>query len=180
MSGTPHIPVELRAWAFAFLFIAFYYVLYKVTRDILLQPRSLHGKSPIFDAKHRLSDLSKFRNQHELASVILNLIEEDGAGQWPPRVSYKSWPETLQIYHDIYQDLVPSLSCPNPSLDDQCNTKRCAAFRARMREMLNERVDLTAVQELLDAAEAGNWHRFRRDHYNGFYCAVGNLRHAYR
>ncbi|EJP70461.1 15-hydroxyprostaglandin dehydrogenase (NAD(+)) [Beauveria bassiana ARSEF 2860] len=106
--------------------------------------------------------------------------EQDGAGQWPPLVVYDDWPSALQPYKSIYHEVIPQLSCSNPLLDDDTLIIRRESFRSRMRELLNERIDLREVERLLNAAEAGNWTSLRREQLNGVYCTVAVLRHAYR
>ncbi|KAM3485315.1 hypothetical protein MY8738_001322 [Beauveria namnaoensis] len=131
-------------------------------------------------ALSRLDSLRSLRGQHEVVDVLLNLIEQDGAGQWPPLVVYDDWPSALQPYKTIYHEVIPQLSSSNPLLDDDTLIRRRESFRSRMRELLNERIDLREVERLLNAAEAGNWTSLRREQLNGVYCAIAVLRHAYR
>ncbi|KAJ6079751.1 hypothetical protein N7467_009504 [Penicillium canescens] len=128
----------------------------------------------------RLDSLRSLRGQNEAVDVLLNLIEQDGAGQWPPLVVYDDWPSALQPYKDIYHEVVPQLSSSSPLLDDDTPMARRESFRSHMRELLKERIDLLEVERLLNAAEAGNWTSLRREQLNGVYCAVAVLRHAYR
>ncbi|KAJ5457278.1 hypothetical protein N7530_012552 [Penicillium desertorum] len=128
----------------------------------------------------RLDLLKSQRGQNEAVDVLLNLIEQDGAGQWPPLVVYDDWPSALQPYKDIYHEVVPQLSSSSPLLDDDTLTVRRESFRSHMRELLKERINLLEVERLLNAAEAGNWTSLRREQLNGVYCAVAVLRHAYR
>jgi hypothetical protein len=37
------------------------------------------------------------KETYEAVDVLLNLIEQDGAGQWPPLVVYDDWPSALQL-----------------------------------------------------------------------------------
>lgn len=124
--------------------------------------------------------LKGYRENHEAADVLLNLIEQDGAGEWPPRVVYDSWPAALQPYKDIYSELAPTLSCANPMIGDELLIVRRETFRSDMRERLSKRINIAEVEDLLNGAEAGNWSRIRRDQLNGVYCAIAVLRHAYR
>lgn len=128
----------------------------------------------------QLDSLRSLRGQNEAVEVLLNLIEQDGAGQWPPLVVYDDWPSALQPYKDISHEVVPQLSSSTPLLDDNTLMARRESFRSRMRELLKERIHLLEVQRLLNAAEAGNWTSLRREQLNGVYCAISVLRHAYR
>lgn len=147
-------------------------------RHIQLQSLRSSARETCFRA--RLNSLRSLRGQNEAVDVLLNLIEQDGAGQWPPLVVYDDWPSALQPYKDIYHEVVPQLSSSNPLLDDDTLMARRASFRSHMRELLKERIDLLEVERLLNAAEAGNWTSLRREQLNGVYCAVAVLRHAYR
>ena len=72
------------------------------------------------------------------------------------------------------------LPCADPLLDDESVVIRREKFRSSMRERLSTGINTKEVEELLNAAEAGNWSYIRRDQLNGIYCAVAVLRHAYR
>lgn len=117
---------------------------------------------------------------HETEVALSKLVQEDGAGCWPPRASHGDWPSVLLPYHEIYLDMVPILSSKTPSLDDDENKRRRAYFRAVMLRKLREQVNLKRVEELLLAVEANDWQNCSRAAYNGFYCCIGVLRHSYR
>lgn len=87
---------------------------------------------------------------------------------------------TLRPYKDIYLELVPLLPAAEPSLDDEVNRERRNKYRSLMRKLFTERVNITQVEEIMVAVEAGNWDVLPRDAYNGFYSCVAVCRHAYR
>ncbi|EOD50284.1 putative 15-hydroxyprostaglandin dehydrogenase (nad(+)) protein [Neofusicoccum parvum UCRNP2] len=66
------------------------------------------------------------------------------------------------------------------SLDDEVNNKLRKQFRDRMTKLLNERVDIAAVEALLSAVDAGNQSAIPRDVYNGFFSCIAMSRHAFR
>ena len=119
---------------------------------------------------------------HETAAVFTELIRKDGAGAWPPRCNYiaSSWPASLRPYMDIYHEMKALLPVAEPSLDKVENRLKIAAFRIRHGKLLDERINLTDVMSLLQAASSGRWDIFPRDVYNAFYCCVAWHRHAYR
>ena len=127
-----------------------------------------------------LKELQALAGRHETASSLLELIEKEGAGSWPPKANHDSWPIVLRPYKDIYLELVPLLPAAEPSLDDNVNHSRRNRYRSLMRKFLHERIDIDQVRYFLAAAEAGNWDEFPRDAYNGFYCCIAVCRHAYR
>lgn len=116
----------------------------------------------------------------EAASVLLELFDKDGAGAWPPRANHDSWPMALRPYKDIYLELVPLLPAAEPSPDDQVNNERRNKYRSLMGKLLQERINIAQVEQILAAVEAGKWDAFPRDAYNGFYACVAVSRHAYR
>ena len=124
--------------------------------------------------------LKALAGRHETASSLLELIEKEGAGSWPPKASHDSWPIALRPYKDIYLELIPLLPAAEPSLDDNVNHSRRNKYRSLMRELLHERIDIDQVKCFLAAAEAGKWDVFPRDAYNGFYGCIAVCRHAYR
>lgn len=118
---------------------------------------------------------------HPTEISLQNLIEVDGAGSWPPKTSYgQDWPEALRPFHDIYLELVPSLSTADLSSDDHANYKRCLDYRIRYRQMLAERVDLKQVHALLSAAENGTSNILPREAWNGLFACIALSRHAFR
>lgn len=128
----------------------------------------------------KIEDLKTLKSRHKTASTLLKLIENDGAGAWPPKANHNQWPKALQPYKEIYLELVPLLPTAEPSLDDSVNNERRDIFRSHLRKLLSERVNIPQVELLLAAAEDGNWKVFPRDAYNGFYACVAVCRHAYR
>ena len=128
----------------------------------------------------RLDGTSITKNRHETAVVLSELVEKDGAGSWPPNVDHDNWPKALQPYKDIYLELIPLLSSAAPSLDDDVNNERRDRYRSLMRKLLAERINISEVQQIMAAVEAGDWTALPRDTYNGFYCCVAVSRHAYR
>ncbi len=128
----------------------------------------------------RIEDLRVLKGRHETASILSDLFDKDGAGSWPPKANHDSWPMTLRPYKDIYLELVPLLPAAEPSLDDEVNRERRNKYRSLMRKLFTERVNITQVEEIMVAVEAGNWDVLPRDAYNGFYSCVAVCRHAYR
>ncbi|KAL8770386.1 MAG: hypothetical protein Q9194_005182 [Teloschistes cf. exilis] len=127
----------------------------------------------------KLQDLKSIKDQHEGGKVLAELIEKDGAGAWPPKANHTSWPRALQPYKKIYLELNSMLPSANPSLDDGVNEERRNNYRSSMRKLFAERVNISQVESLLTATEAGDWDVPTPDAYNGFYCAVAVCRHAY-
>ncbi|CAP96197.1 hypothetical protein PCH_Pc21g13000 [Penicillium rubens Wisconsin 54-1255] len=121
--------------------------------------RGYHNTSSDRDALRRFAGSGSLmfpsaRSQNEAVDVLLNLIEQDGAGQWPPLVVYDDWPSALQLYKDIYHEVVPQLSSSSPLLDHDTLMVRRESFRSQMRELLKELINLLEVERLLNAAEA--------------------------
>lgn len=158
---------------FFFLFLVGVILLYKRFR---LSSNSIDKIIKSSQVQH----LRTVQSCHETASALLDLIEEDGAGVWPPRCNHENWPTALRPYKSIYLELIPLFPAAKPSLDDDENAKRIARFRDLMRKMLAERIDLGKVKQVMRRVEKGDWSGFPRDGYNGFYCCVAVCRHAYR
>ena len=119
--------------------------------------------------------------RHPTMICLQELLEIDGAGKWPPRTSYgKDWPEVLRPYHDIYLELAPSLQCKELSSDDKINFARCLDYRARMTELLHNRVNLAGVEAILSAAGRANKNVLSSDAWNGFFACIASSRHAFR
>lgn len=137
-------------------------------------------------AKPRLEeiveDIKAVADCHEVASLLIALIREDGAGSWPPRANHRhfTWPDALQPYKETYLKFAPLLPQHQSSLDNEANLARITSFRHQFSTELSERVDLNRVKQLLVAAESGRWDLFPRDIYNAFYCCIAYSRHAYR
>ena len=128
----------------------------------------------------RIHELRTLKGRHQSASILVDLVDEDGAGAWPPKANHDSWPRTLRPYKDIYLELNSILSTAKPSLDNDVNHRRRNNYRTQMRRLLVDRVNVAQVEEILIAAEAGNRDVLPRDAYNGFYAYVAVCRHAYR
>lgn len=124
--------------------------------------------------------LRNLRDRHEVAAVMSKLVDEDGAGAWPPNANHDSWPMALRPYKEVYFQLISLLSAAPPSLDDDVNNERREKYRSIMRKLLMEKINIPQVVAIMAAVEAGNWDLFPRDAYNGFYCCVAVCRHAYR
>ncbi|KAF5135149.1 hypothetical protein E5D57_005793 [Metarhizium anisopliae] len=125
--------------------------------------------------------LKELAQHHETAAALLQLVDTDGAGSWPPRTTHGSdWPAALQPYHEIYLELLPLLSSADPSLDDAVSNEKRSRYRELMRKLFVARVNLAEVEGILAQAAAGNWGVCSRRAYNGFYSCIGVSRHAYR
>ncbi|KAK3337589.1 cytochrome P450 [Cercophora scortea] len=116
----------------------------------------------------------------EVAVALSQLINDDGAGSWPPRADHDNWPLALRPYKEIYLEVVPYLSEPTVSLDDSINAERQSKFRDSMRKLLAERINISEVVAILGAVEKGDWSVLSRDSYNGFYSCIAVCRHAFR
>lgn len=128
-----------------------------------------------------LRHVKALSHRHPTAAWLKTLIDEDGAGSWPPRVDHDNWPAALRPYKEIYLQAVPLLSADSPSVgDDTVNIEHRNMFRSLMRKLLAERVNTADVEHILATVEAGDWSVLPRDAYNGFYCCVAVCRHAYR
>ena len=153
---------------------------------VILTAAAAHRYCQQFRASTKLGKgiarLNRDYPKHDVVVAYLTLINEDGAGSWPPRTDYvqSSWPLALRPYHDIYHKMSPFLSASEDFLDDERNNKRRHQYRQLMRELLAESIDLRQVEELMIAAEAGRSEIFPQDVCNAFYCCIAVLRHAYR
>ena len=147
-----------------------------VSRRIRVKPAAIveMDKDSVF------KNLKTLASSHQTASSLLELLEKEGAGSWPPKADHESWPTALRPYKDIYLELAPLLPAAQPSLDDNVNHNRRNKYRSLMRGLLHEKINIDQVRSILAAAEAGNWDMFPRDAYNGFYGCVAVCRHAYR
>lgn len=135
-----------------------------------------------FDGISIQQRVRSWSSRHRTAQLLADLIDEDGAGAWPPRANhdYSTWPAPLRGYPAVYHKLEHLLSTATPSLDEQVNRDRIDSFRSEFRKQLRENVDLDQVRPWLKAGEAGRWNIFSRDTYNAFWCCVAMCRHAYR
>ncbi|KAJ8068630.1 hypothetical protein OCU04_002334 [Sclerotinia nivalis] len=100
--------------------------------------------------------LRNLRDQHEVAAVMSRLIDEDGAGAWPPNANHDSWPMALRPYKEVYFQLIPLLSAAPPSLDDDVNNERRKKYRSIMQKSLTEQVNIPQVVTIMAAVEVGN------------------------
>lgn len=140
------------------------------------------------DAPHRTTGIALARNlsaaryqtPHQLVSSFITLVNEDGAGTWPPRANHSSWPLALRPYKHVYLEMVQYLSVETPSLNDNVNRERCNSFRSLMQKLLTERINNSHVKEIMQQMESGNLDILPHDQINGFYCVVAVCRHAYR
>lgn len=142
-----------------------FFVLYSWFRKFQRRPASESGQdTPDFQ---KLQDLRALAVSYEPAYALCTLIEDDGAGTWPPKSDHDYWPLALRQYKLIYCELAPSLSAVTPSTDDAINKERRENNRSLMRKLLSERINKPRVEAVMAAAEAGNWDLFPRDAYNG-------------
>ncbi|KAI1169670.1 hypothetical protein F4777DRAFT_193630 [Nemania sp. FL0916] len=138
------------------------------------------GKLSLTEKDDKVQHLQSLAAHHEIAASLVTLINRDGAGQWPPRSSYTSWPEALQPYRRILREVLPSLAAAVPSLDDVANTERREKFRQSMENLLRSNVHLPSVIEILDEIEEDKWKHLSREALNGFFCCISLSRHAHR
>ncbi|KAM7217138.1 hypothetical protein V8F06_007537 [Rhypophila decipiens] len=120
-------------------------------------------------------------SQHPCAHSLATLVQQDGAGCWPPKTNHavSSWPAALRPYRQIWDDLSPLIPTPNSSrlLDDDANKRRIDHFRCLMRENLAMRIDIGQVMEDLEDDTPS---RLGQDTVNALYCCLAMLRHGYR
>ncbi|KAL8786293.1 MAG: hypothetical protein Q9213_002888 [Squamulea squamosa] len=128
----------------------------------------------------KYQDLRILKSQHKIAAILSDLVDKDGAGAWPPKANHDTWPAALEPYKDIYLTCVPHLPAADPSTDDDVNQERRDRYRALMRKLLHERINVAEVEKIMKAVEAGDWSVCPRDAYNAVYCCVAVCRHAYR
>lgn len=121
------------------------------------------------------------RVSHETAQALQDMVNLDGAGQWPPRATHReSWPAALHPYHDIFLELAPLLPVDHVSLDDAVNKSRIAEYRTRLQKLLEERVDITAVESVLSTPEDAERSLLFAAGWNGLFTCIAYLRHAHR
>lgn len=118
--------------------------------------------------------------QNEAAVALSKLIQYDGAGTWPPRADHVNWPPALVPYRDTYFEMVPLLSTAKASLDDHINNIIREDFRAKMRKLLKQRINIQEVEEIMAATELDGPGSLPRSALNGFYNCVAVCRHMYR
>jgi hypothetical protein len=142
--------------------------------------RSRETKDKKLNNVHRVRQLGSMKACNAVAFSLSRLVDEDGAGDWPPRVAHHDLPFCFQPYHDTYLELVPHLSTATPSLDDTANKERMANFRFSMRELLTRRINISEVESALAKVESGDYSYLSRETYNAIYCCIAVCRHAYR
>jgi len=139
----------MQTLAFFVLGILAISVIWKTVFYPLVQSRLQQPTRPntTHEKVHAIKALAE---HHEVAEVLCNLIQKDGAGSWPPNTNHThtTWPLALRAYKEIYLELAPLLPQPNPSLDDQTNIKRISEFRQRFRKLLCEQVNLVEVKQV--------------------------------
>ncbi|KAI4524944.1 hypothetical protein K525DRAFT_291229 [Schizophyllum commune Loenen D] len=151
--------------------------------------RRAEGKASRQDAEEEVltadnveAILAKY--DHPVIDRLRELIEVGGAGNWPPRATYDdTWPAPLRPYEFIYHEVAPFMTVAESCLDDAENRKTIDAFRARLRALLEERIDLGAVEAVLmvkgdEKTESDQ--EFSAPAWMGFFACIGFLRHAYR
>lgn len=170
---------QITYWAY-FAFIHIFLLNFLLRSQWLI---ILFRKAFIFHAKkpNHFTSPSKTDEEHETALCLRNMVEIDGAGAWPPRTSFgASWPAVLQPYHNIYLEVNIYLSCAQVSLDDQENMGKIQSFRERMQKLLQEQIDLPAVEAILSALESGDNKVLPLQDLNGLYACIAMSRHAFR
>ncbi|KAL8726097.1 MAG: hypothetical protein Q9166_006934 [cf. Caloplaca sp. 2 TL-2023] len=128
----------------------------------------------------KYQELTVLKAQHETAAILSDLVETDGAGAWPPRSEHNSWPAALKPYKDIYLECIPLLPAADPSTNDDVNQERRGRYCARMRALLQERINVAEVEKVMKDVESGDWNACPKAAYNAIYCCVAVCRHAYR
>lgn len=120
------------------------------------------------------------KEKREVTDALRNMVDTDGAGTWPPTATHRdSWPVPLRPYHDILLELAPLLPVDQIYVDDRINQARRVEYRARLQKLLQERVDISAVESVFLSEKLDTsffpWHAC-----NGFYACIGYLRHSFR
>ncbi|KAF3481967.1 uncharacterized protein GIQ15_04726 [Arthroderma uncinatum] len=155
-------------------------VLVVVVGDLIWRLRSRVEKANRRGILEIIRDLRTLAPRHETASALLKLIDEDGAGAWPPNAEHNAWPAAFRPYKDIYLELLPLFTTAEPVLHDNISNERRNHYRSLMRKLLVERINIVEVEKALAKVERGVWNGFPRDAYNGIYCCIATSRHAYR
>lgn len=118
-------------------------------------------------------------SDHATVKSFQTLIDTDGAGSWPPRAEHGSqWPRALRPYHEIYCTLCSDLPYTSNLDDDEENSRRCAIFRGNMVNLLRSRVDLAAVESILNGSSQEA--KMSSASWNGFLSCIAYSRHAFR
>lgn len=129
-----------------------------------------------------IKEINNMADKNEIAATLADLIRTDGAGSWPPKANHSpdAWPLALRPFQEIYFEMATDLATAEVSLDDSVNVARILRFREKFRELLQERVDLVQVRDVLRNVTDEQWNAISRDVCNAFYCCVAACRHAYR
>lgn len=128
----------------------------------------------------QIREIQSLARCNKTAAALATLVAQDGAGAWPPKCDHDRWPSPLRPYKKIYLELAPLLAAVEPSLDDAENMRKRQRYRSLMRALLSTRVSVADVESLLRLSEGGDETACPLDSYNGFYCCIAVLRHAYR
>ncbi|KAF7289052.1 hypothetical protein HMN09_01353400 [Mycena chlorophos] len=116
---------------------------------------------------------------HAAVDRLRNLVLS-GGGEWPPRATYRdTWPREMQIYDTLWREMESLFPVLESSTDNAHNRKLIDSFRARMRSLLAERVDMRDVQNALERA-AADPDSCSQAAWLGMWLVVSMLRHAYR
>lgn len=129
-----------------------------------------------------INEINNMADKNEIAAAMADLIRTDGAGSWPPKANHSldAWPLALRPFQEIYFEMATDLATAEVSLDDSVNVARILRFREKFRGLLEERVDITQVRDVLKNVADEQWNVILRDVCNAFYCCVAACRHAYR
>ncbi|CEJ88242.1 hypothetical protein VHEMI04656 [[Torrubiella] hemipterigena] len=115
---------------------------------------------------------------HEFAKAYIRLVNEDGAGSWPPAANFDFWPPAIQPYQDIYTQYTSSLTVSEASLYDDVNEGNRHKFRTDMQKLLQEHINLDSVRQALELDSSKP--SVSRDQINAFHGTLAYLRHVYR
>lgn len=128
-----------------------------------------------------LNDIYQLGESHEVAFTLCDLVRHDGASCWPPRANHnvEDWPVALRGYKQIYVGLATLLPTSPTSLDDNANRIAIDKFRADLRDLLQQHVDICAVSDLLNSAEKEKTAMSAEIH-NALYSCIAWCRHAWR
>ncbi|KAF4551402.1 Hypothetical protein D9617_13g099000 [Elsinoe fawcettii] len=116
----------------------------------------------------------------KVGAEITRLINEDGAGQWPPAAESDHWPGPLQAYRFIYTSTAPLLATGETGLSEHDVVVRRKEYRAIVSKLLNEQVDVDKIHTSLEIWRQGPLDMHQRKSLNGFFACISMLRHAYR
>ncbi|KAI0412803.1 hypothetical protein F5X98DRAFT_391481 [Xylaria grammica] len=163
--------LELPVFFLTILFVLF---------ATIWQKHGRRDKTILRNKADKIRHLQNLAAHDDVAASLVTLINRDGAGDWPPRANYKSWPTALLPYQKILLEVLPSLATPIPSLDAATDARRIGEFRRSMTRLLQENVHLPSVIKVLNEIETEEWEYLSRDVLNGFFSCIALSRHAYR